>query len=1184
MRWLHLSDIHFGYQNASVTSMRKKLIEKAKQLDNIDCLFITGDLRYGKKSPTGYPADTLTFIQELQTALKINPSDTYIVPGNHDVNRDNVLALTLADELKHYSTIDGSIRPDTLNYITSCRRPFLELYEEICGHKEPDWHYCIARDKFNIICLNTAILCGRDGEDGTLAVSSVLLNQLADSVDATKPGIVLAHHDFDSLGQEEQQKLEIALKDMGAVLYLCGHKHVALSRLQNIYRTDCSLQVFLCGTNMDQSPNLSQTDMDFFVGETDDGRSGWVQAYKWYPRAGQWAHDVEFSIPQDGATDGRVYFPKEKRPKVTPSIHPDVLEQYRRYIRQQCSEIELNGLPVNEEDADRRYALRRLFVPLRFKEYTRTTQSSSETQENTLGVDTEASSLIPERDQFRMFVLSDPGGGKSTLLKWISSVFCFPEDYRDIDTFLPKRDLFPVWIRCRDIPEGSRPSIWETMQSIALRGEWLPNGSDVADFSALIAKNIAEGKMLLLIDGLDEIGNEADRDNFVEQLRTFADLYPSANIIVSSRPTGFSIVTKRLFHDFRKLEIAPLEKEDIEKLCLKWNQVVRGDSAEVRSEADALAQLIFSNERILRLAKNPLLLTTLLLVERRVGRLPTKRVELYEEAIRVLLETWNRRGHQHHHIDLDEARYKLAYIAFHMMTSQTKRTAQIARISRSELLKLLKKARIELSELVSDTEKPSDFIRNIEYRSALLIQKGFEKNDRGEREAIYEFQHLTFQEYLAAYAVNKNCYPGAKEEDNPISIITPHLTNPNMKEAIPLVAVRLPRFYPSKLVDVIIGKLKQQVIPFDHWIQLRDILLQFVADEVPLPLAKIDEILAFCFKDYFFSGDEDLIYQILNGKNKESLKNRFNQMDLEQKFEFDYHTTALSVISREISDPFKYQEEHANNPTIREQANIIAVFSHFCDEYSGKEGLFSKEKKECLKTKLFELINSSEPIIQRAALFGLNDCNFVNSADEWSRYFNSLVYYLNAEEQFPDVVSIASLPFSNVEFESKPELSPDGFSRVLAQIAKRSAENLFTYSEQLTLALMGIVFCSKDQDFRPILENLYKVRERHLAADSSDNDYLYWLDIRFHNALNYMIICNSGDDIKKSAVQEYILKTDYSWAKQMIADRKLIFEYVDYSSCDKTEFELIEQISDIFDYQNQILAHIESRMKELTIE
>ena len=52
---------YFGYKSASVTTMRKKLLEKAETLEQVDCLFITGDLRYGKNEKRDYPPDTLLF-------------------------------------------------------------------------------------------------------------------------------------------------------------------------------------------------------------------------------------------------------------------------------------------------------------------------------------------------------------------------------------------------------------------------------------------------------------------------------------------------------------------------------------------------------------------------------------------------------------------------------------------------------------------------------------------------------------------------------------------------------------------------------------------------------------------------------------------------------------------------------------------------------------------------------------------------------------------------------------------------------------------------------------------------------------------------------------------------------------------------------------------------------------------
>ena len=88
----------------------------------------------------------------------------------------------------------------------------------------------------------------------------------------------------------------------------------------------------------------------------------------------------------------------------------------------------------------------------------------------------------------------------------------------------------------------------------------------------------------------------------------------------------------KTFKGFDRYEIAPLGKEGVRDLCAKWYGIVYGESEESRKRGTTLADRITEDVRIFRLARNPLLLTTLLLVERRVGRLPTKRTALYDGA------------------------------------------------------------------------------------------------------------------------------------------------------------------------------------------------------------------------------------------------------------------------------------------------------------------------------------------------------------------------------------------------------------------------------------------------------------------------------------------------------------------------------------------------------------------------
>src|SRR5438067_636404 len=112
------------------------------------------------------------------------------------------------------------------------------------------------------------------------------------------------------------------------------------------------------------------------------------------------------------------------------------------------------------------------------------------------------------------------------------------------------------------------------------------------------------------------------------------------------------------------------------------------------------------------------MLTTLLVVRRCIGELPTRRVELYREAVRVLIRTWNTEGFAP--LDLEEALAQLSYVACAMTQAGQQQIAQ------KSLIKLLRQAREELvAELQFTQISPEQFIERIEYRSSLLMQAGY---------------------------------------------------------------------------------------------------------------------------------------------------------------------------------------------------------------------------------------------------------------------------------------------------------------------------------------------------------------------------------------------------------------------------------------------------------------------------
>ena len=113
-------------------------------------------------------------------------------------------------------------------------------------------------------------------------------------------------------------------------------------------------------------------------------------------------------------------------------------------------------------------------------------------------------------------------------------------------------------------------------------------------------------------------------------------------------------------------------------------------------------------------------------------------------------------------------------------------------ISAEELNNWLIEARKQMPEILGYTNvSPSEFIKRVESRSSLLIMTGHKRLSSGIVTAVYEFLHLSFQEYLTAKAIVKKFIPKSDLEAKVVDIIKPNVNNENWKEVIPLAAVLL---------------------------------------------------------------------------------------------------------------------------------------------------------------------------------------------------------------------------------------------------------------------------------------------------------------------------------------------------------------------------------------------------------
>ncbi|MDP9120670.1 MAG: restriction endonuclease, partial [Acidobacteriota bacterium] len=172
---------------------------------------------------------------------------------------------------------------------------------------------------------------------------------------------------------------------------------------------------------------------------------------------------------------------------------PLALAAYREYIENECGSIQLDGLPADSDVGSRRLRLENLFVPLHLD---LTAQKGSEAPRM---LRQPVGSVLA--DHPRIAILAAPGGGKSTLLKRIAVAYADPERRGDVGDDLPPRDWLPLFFRCRELRGLARGSFVELLEALSQRE---PVRQLAPVFLAHVDRALLEGRVLLLVDGLDE--------------------------------------------------------------------------------------------------------------------------------------------------------------------------------------------------------------------------------------------------------------------------------------------------------------------------------------------------------------------------------------------------------------------------------------------------------------------------------------------------------------------------------------------------------------------------------------------------------------------------------------------------------------------------------------------------------
>ncbi|NNB71530.1 hypothetical protein BFW91_13670 [Pseudomonas fluorescens] len=236
VRWLHLSDFHVGKDDYATRKMFDYItahVRKRKAEGFVpDLLFITGDLA-DKGLPSQYETIWQDFILPLQQEIGGNIEHrTFVVPGNHDVDRTKYPAFSQADIAKsdsHYldPTDEGArlrgemLIPRFQAYLDNDLTPIGDAFAKQAGAFAEC--FTIHGQEVGIVGINTAWL-SKDKDERQLTPGKPLLEKALDTIKSAKLRIVLGHHPIDWFIPAQQKPIK-SLLGQHQVLYLHGHLH-----------------------------------------------------------------------------------------------------------------------------------------------------------------------------------------------------------------------------------------------------------------------------------------------------------------------------------------------------------------------------------------------------------------------------------------------------------------------------------------------------------------------------------------------------------------------------------------------------------------------------------------------------------------------------------------------------------------------------------------------------------------------------------------------------------------------------------------------------------------------------------------------------------------------------------------------------------------------------------------------
>jgi len=332
--WLHISDLHWreseAYEaNVVAQALLRDLanrIEIAPCLEHIDFIFMTGDIAFASK-PEEYVL-AQRFLDNLRRTTRVRKDHTFVVPGNHDVDRDIIYdkACDIVSRCSEPVAVNELLGDEVHRAVIMQRfhryQKFVRLYFGEDLPFDSVRYFYIKRRKITgnrwaaILGLNSVWASASDADRLNLLLGERQVRAALDQAKRADVRIALMHHPFDWLQDSDHEACEpLLLGNCDFVLH--GHLHRAdLRRLQAPGSEAMVIGAGACYDTREHPNAYNLVHLDFDKGEgtvylrmySDRGGGFWTQDVLTYQNA---PGEYTFDLPRTGMIE--VLRPTQRR-------------------------------------------------------------------------------------------------------------------------------------------------------------------------------------------------------------------------------------------------------------------------------------------------------------------------------------------------------------------------------------------------------------------------------------------------------------------------------------------------------------------------------------------------------------------------------------------------------------------------------------------------------------------------------------------------------------------------------------------------------------------------------------------------------------------------------------------------------------------------------------------------------